>query len=251
MRPLYKILISLTTLLLLLTGCGEAEPKPQRIGNPSITPIQHATAVISWDDQTVYLDPTGGADAFTKQAQPDIILLTDIHKENLSIDTIKAVITEKTIVIAPKAVAEKLPEGVAKNLITLNNGDGTLQNDFFIEATPMYNLPEKPNSKHQKGRGNGYLVEKSGKRMYISGDTEDIPEMRSLRGIDIVLIGMNLPETMSVDAAASAILDFAPKEVYPYNYRGTDGLSDTAKFKKLVETGNEEIRVIQLDWYQK
>ena len=86
-------------------------------------------------------------------------------------------------------------------------------------------------------------------RVYFSGDTEDIPEMRSLQNIDKAFVCMNLPYTMTIEKAAEAVLDFAPKEVYPYHYRGQGGLSDVAKFKSLVNAGNPKIKVVQLDWY--
>lgn len=88
-----------------------------------------------------------------------------------------------------------------------------------IEAIPLYNLPESEDSRHTKGRGNGYVIEKNGKRIYISGDTADIPEMRKLQNIDIALVCMNLPYTMSVEDAADAVLDFTPEKVLPYHYR--------------------------------
>ena len=95
----------------------------------------------------------------------------------------------------------------------------------------------------------GYVIEKDDKRVYISVDTEDIPEMRNLADIDIAFICMNLPYTMTVESAASAVLDFKPETVFPYHYRGTEGLSDVSKFKELVNNGDSSINVTQLDWY--
>jgi L-ascorbate metabolism protein UlaG (beta-lactamase superfamily) len=94
-------------------------------------------------------------------------------------------------------------------------------------------------------------LERNGKRIYISGDTEDIPEMRNLKNIDIAFVCMNLPYTMTVEKAAEAVLAFKPKTVYPYHYRGENGFSDVAKFKSLVEADNPNIKVTQLDWYPK
>ena len=113
----------------------------------------------------------------------------------------------------------------------------------------MYNLPESSSSMHTKGRGNGYVVEAGNKVIYISGDTEDIPEMRDLKNIDIAFVCMNLPYTMDINQAASAVLDFKPKIVYPYHYRGKDGLSDVNEFKKMVNSANRMIGVRLLKWY--
>jgi len=113
----------------------------------------------------------------------------------------------------------------------------------------MYNLPEDANSKHPKGRGNGYLLSIDNKHIYISGDTEDILEMRMLRNIDIAFICMNLPYTMDINQAANAVLEFQPKIVYPYHYRGKNGYSDITKFKELVNTKNKNIEIRIRNWY--
>jgi len=116
---------------------------------------------------------------------------------------------------------------------------------------PMYNLRQEALRFHKKGRGNGYVLNLGEQRIYFSGDTEDIPEMRALKNIDKAFLCMNLPYTMTVDKAAEAVLDFIPKQVYPYHYRGNPNVSDVRRFAKLVGNGNPEIEVIQLDWYPK
>ena len=113
----------------------------------------------------------------------------------------------------------------------------------------MYNLPEAADSRHTKGRGNGYILTMGGKKIYLSGDTEDIPEMRALKDIDVAFVCMNLPFTMDINQAASAVLEFKPKIVYPYHYRGQGGLADVEGFKKLVNAGNPKIEVRLRSWY--
>jgi L-ascorbate metabolism protein UlaG (beta-lactamase superfamily) len=115
----------------------------------------------------------------------------------------------------------------------------------------MYNLPESADAKHTKGRGNGYVLKLGGKTVYISGDTAGIPEMRGLKNIDVAFVCMNLPYTMDVPEAAAAVLDFKPKIVYPYHYRGANGFSDTEAFKKLVNASNTSIDVRLRNWYSK
>ena len=102
---------------------------------------------------------------------------------------------------------------------------------------------------HTKGRGNGYVLTMGEKNIYISGDTQGIPEMRSLKNIDIAFICMNLPYTMDVQEAADAVLDFEPKIVYPYHYRGKEGFSDIQEFKKMVEAKDKNIEVRLRNWY--
>ncbi|NND88969.1 MAG: MBL fold metallo-hydrolase [Flavobacteriaceae bacterium] len=262
-----KVLYFLATLTLaVFTSCNENTKSEETVGEVrvdvdtnqdefaqnklfSVTPISHATMVMKWNDQTIFVDPVGGADAFENFERPDIILVTDIHGDHLNIETLEGITGEDTRIIAPQAVVDELPKGLKGKTMMINNGQKNDIMGFEIEAIPMYNLPESEDSRHIKGRGNGYVIESDGKRLYISGDTEDIAEMRQLQNIDIAFVCMNLPYTMTVESAADAVLDFAPDTVYPYHYRGKDGLSDVKKFEQLIKAGNADIKVTQLDWY--
>lgn len=263
-----KSILAIYCLGMLITSCKNEEKKEvisinetevssetnqdmQTSNAIEIEPISHATAVIKWGDAIIYTDPVGGAKVFEGKDAPSIVLITDIHGDHMDATTLKALNLEKAKVIVPQAVKEKLPNEMSSKLMVLNNGESVEVEGLNINAIPMYNLPEAKDAMHTKGRGNGYVLEKAGQRLYISGDTEDIPEMRALENIDVALICMNLPYTMTVEDAADAVLAFAPKKVYPYHYRGKEGLSDVEKFKELVNKGNKEIEVIQLDWYPK
>jgi len=217
----------------------------------TITPVEHASMVLNWDGTLIYVDPVGGKEAYNNYSEADMILVTDIHGDHMDIPTLEAVAAEKTVLFAPKAVFDKMPENLQNKTQVIKNGEKVSDFEMTIEAIPMYNLRPEALKFHEKGRGNGYVLERNGKRIYISGDTEDIPEMRNLKNIDIAFVCMNLPYTMTVEKAAEAVLAFKPKTVYPYHYRGTEGLSDVSKFKSLVEAGNPEIKVTQLDWYPK
>lgn len=216
-----------------------------------VIPVSHATTIIKWDGTTIYIDPVGGAETFDAYPKPDLILITDIHGDHLNIKTLEGLETSQAKIIVPQAVAQKIPLNFAPQLDVLNNGDSKERYGFTTTAIPMYNLREEALKFHSKGRGNGYVIEKDGKRVYFSGDTEDIPEMRGLKNIDVAFICMNLPYTMTEESAALAVLEFKPKKVYPYHYRGTEGLSDVTKFKELVNKGDASIEVVQLDWYPK
>jgi len=127
---------------------------------------------------------------------------------------------ETTVVIAPAAVAKTILEAQV-----INNGEKKKFGDLEVEAVPMYNLQRGPQPGalyHTKGRGNGYVLTLGGKRIYISGDTEAIPEMRALKNIDVAFVCMNLPYTMTPEEAAAGVKAFRPKVVYPYHYRGSD-----------------------------
>lgn len=214
-----------------------------------IDPISHATAVINWGDNVIYLDPVGGAEAFEGKEDPDLVLITDIHGDHMDAETLQSLNLGDTRIIVPQAVKDELPQEMHNQLTVLNNGETINIMGFEIEAIPMYNLPEDPEAYHPKGRGNGYVLEKDGKRFYIAGDTEDIPEMRNLQNIDMALVPMNLPYTMDVEQAAEGVLAFEPKEVYPYHFRGQEGYADVDRFKELVEEKNDNIEVVLLEWY--
>lgn len=217
-------------------------------GPLTITPILHGTLVLEWQDQVIYVDPYGGASRFEGIKAPTAILITDIHGDHHSAKTLSELAAMNATYIIPEAVSAILDSAFVNRLV-IANGESSTFGGIAIKAIPMYNLPESPESRHTKGRGNGYILTFGNKTVYISGDTEGITEMRSLKNIDIAFVCMNLPYTMDVDQAASAVLDFKPKTVYPYHYRGQGGLSDVAQFKELVQAENSKIDVRLRNWY--
>ncbi|GGK82673.1 MBL fold metallo-hydrolase [Rufibacter glacialis] len=230
-------------------------PAPDRIktnqGDLVVQPVTHGSLVLQWNGKTVWVDPYGGATLYTGLAKPDLILITDIHGDHLDLKTLQALPVSGAILVAPQAVVDQLPDPMKAKAVVLANGAKTTQQGLEIAAVPMYNLPETADSRHPKGRGNGYVVRLGNKNVYLSGDTEDIPEMRALKNIDVAFVCMNLPYTMDVDQAASAVLAFKPKMVYPYHYRGQNGLSDVNAFKTKVEAGKQPIEVRLRQWYPK
>jgi L-ascorbate metabolism protein UlaG (beta-lactamase superfamily) len=236
-----------TILLAALLALAQDTIKTDK-GDLTVIPIQHATFVLKWGGKTVFVDPTGGGDGFKEHGKPDLILITDIHGDHHDPKTLSAVRTPESMVVTPAAVAEKM--GADKSGVTLlANGEKSKCGEIGIEAIPMYNLTPERKNNHTKGRGNGYVLTMGGKRIYISGDTEDIPEMRGLKDIDAAFVCMNLPYTMDVEHAADAVLAFKPKVVYPYHYRGKE-MSDVEKFKSLVAK-DKSIEVRLLKWYGK
>lgn len=228
-------------------------PDPDRIetknGTLVVQPVFHGSVVFNWNNITVYVDPYGGPKAFKDLGAPDLVLITDIHGDHLNMETLKAIDMAKATLVVPQAVADQLPEDLKARALILGNGQTTSQKGISISAVAMYNLPETADSRHPKGRGNGYVLNLGDKTIYLSGDTEDIPEMRGLKNIDVAFVCMNLPFTMDTDQAASAVLEFRPRIVYPYHYRGKEGLSDTEAFKRSVNTANPAIDVRLRDWY--
>lgn len=218
-------------------------------GDLIIQPIIHGALVLTWNDQTIYVDPYGGAVRFEGLADPDIILITDIHGDHLNQNTLNEFNLEGAQFFIPQAVYDKLPEEMQQLSIVINNGENKDVEGVNLAAIPMYNLPEDETSRHTKGRGNGYVLTMGGKKVYISGDTEDIPEMRNLENIDVAFVCMNLPFTMDIEQAANAVNEFKPAMVYPYHYRGREGLADVELFKKMVNAENPQIEVRLKNWY--
>ncbi|MCK4994329.1 MAG: MBL fold metallo-hydrolase [Candidatus Omnitrophica bacterium] len=208
-----------------------------------VSPVNHASFVMQIGDFTFFVDPVEDAQLYRAFAAPDFILVTDIHHDHLNKQVVDALKGPKTIIVGPQAVIDILGYGQA-----LNNDEAKTFGSITIFAIPMYNLTKKRLQFHPKGRGNGYLINTNANRVYISGDTEDIPEMRALRKIDYAFICMNLPYTMSVKQAASAVLEFKPSIVYPYHYRGKNMVGDIYEFKALLK-GADDIEVRLLNWY--
>ena len=243
--------LTIITASIWFSGMAQLSPSDAietKDGPLTVQPVMHATLILTINGVTIYVDPSG-ADHFKGLKPPDLILITDIHGDHFDLKTLDAVKQATTWLVVPQVVADKLPEADKAHLIILKNGDQKVVSGISISAIPMYNLPESPTAMHTKGRGNGYVLGIGGKNIYLAGDTQGIPEMRSLKNIDVAFICMNLPYTMDVKEAADAVLAFKPKIVYPYHYRGQNGLSDVNEFKKLVEAGDKHIEVRLRNWY--
>jgi len=207
-----------------------------------ITPIRHATFVLEFGDEVIIVDPVANAD-YSEFGEPSVILITDTHPDHWHMETVAMLMTVKTKVIGPRAVADEWG-GIDT---VLEHEKFATTGNITVEAVPMYNIERGPREGevyHPKGRGNGYVVDIGFHRVYIAGDTECIPEMKELEGIDAAFIPMNLPYTMTPTEAAECVKTFMPKVVYPYHHRGSDlgvltwRLEDTP-----------EIEVVILDWY--
>lgn len=228
---------------------AEADMVVTEDGDLRIQPVQHASMILEWGGQVIYVDPHGGIDYYQGQTPPTLILITDVHQDHYDLKTIEAIGGKEVDIVAPAAVAAMMPSEYHEYITELANGMEIEWEGIEIQAIPMYNLPEADDAFHVKGRGNGYVLNLGGVRLYISGDTEDTPEMRGLENIDIAFLSMNLPYTMNVEQAASAVGDFQPSVVYPYHYRNGDGKQGpVSEFAKMVNReGQTEVRL--KDWY--
>jgi L-ascorbate metabolism protein UlaG (beta-lactamase superfamily) len=239
-----KTAIALLFSAALLSGSALAADQTQNFSTQAsmvrITPIYHAAARIVAGRDTIYIDPAKPA-KIDGMTPGDLILITDIHGDHMDAADVTALSKTGTLVIAPAAVAKTITQAKV-----LANGETTRWRDWKITAVPMYNINHnQPNGQpyHDKGRGNGYVLNYGGKNFYFAGDTEGTPEMRALKNIDVAFIPMNLPYTMTPAEAADAVKAFHPKVAIPYHYKG----QDIAIFKKALEGSGIEVRL--LDWY--
>lgn len=208
---------------------------PTKGGDITVHPVNHASFVMETPVGTIYCDPVGDVSLYADFPRPDLILVTHHHGDHYNADTLAGLVGDNTIIITNPAVMDQLPDALKAKASSIANGEATTFNGLSIDAIPAYNMTEGREKFHPKGRDNGYVLSFDGFRIYISGDTEDIPDMRALKDIDLAFICMNLPFTMDAKAAASAVVEFKPKFVYPYHYRGRDdGTQDPAEFEKLV-----------------
>ena len=223
-------------------GARQVQTFRTSAGPVKITPVIHASLLIEAGGKDIYIDPAKPGN-FTGLPAGDLILITDIHGDHMDPSVISTVSKPGTEIVAPPAVVKTVT--TAK---PISNGETKRWGGWTIEAVPMYNLKRGPSAGtlyHDKGRGNGYILTYGGKRFYFSGDTENIPEMRALKNIDVAFVCMNLPYTMPPEEAADAVKAFHPKIVIPYHYRG----SDLAVFQKGLEGTGIEVRL--LEWYPK
>ncbi|MCO4743743.1 MAG: MBL fold metallo-hydrolase [Proteobacteria bacterium] len=218
--------------VLLLLACGTPtapSPPPTAVSAPAKTepsadlelhPIEHGTLYFTHGDTVLWLDPVGSLEGHPKA---DVVLITDIHGDHLDADALSAIRKADATVVAPQPVAAQLPEGAVTTVLA--NDATTTIGALSITATPMYNHtrgPEPGKLFHDKGRGNGYLIEVGAERVYIAGDTACTDEMRALTGVTHALVPMNLPYTMPPEEAADCVRSFKPVKVTPYHHRGSD-----------------------------
>ena len=216
-------------------------------GTMTVHPVAHASVVLKTPKGVIYVDPVGDPSAYADLGAPDFILITHHHGDHFNNDTLAAVADENTVMMVNPEVMGKLPTEMQAKSTALANGESGAWNGITVDAIPAYNVTEERLKFHPKGRDNGYVLNMDGFRIYLSGDTEDIPEMRALKDIDLAFVCMNLPFTMDVEAAASAVAEFMPTYVYPYHYRGKDGgTQDPEKFAQLI---GDAVKVKLGDWY--
>jgi len=222
-----------------LTGSVEAFEKDvvkTNAGDLEITFIGHGSLMLKFAGKIIHVDPYSKLADYSKLPKADLIFITHEHHDHLDPAALQQITTGKTTLVLTEKCAEQVPGG-----IIMHNGDTKVVGGIAVEAVPAYNLVHKRENGqffHPKGEGNGYLLTFGDKRIYIAGDTENVPEMSQLKRIDIAFLPMNLPYTMTPEMTAAAAKSFKPKVLYPYHY----GETDPARLVSLLK-GNPEIEL--------
>lgn len=205
-------------------ACASGEPLPNTEvfkapegGKVTITMISHGSIEISYKDCEIQVDPVGSAIDYSAAPKADLVLITHEHGDHLDPYAVTAITKEGTTVICNAASASQL-EGAQ----IMANGDTKTVGDVVVTACPAYNISEGRTRFHPQGNGNAYLLTVGGLKIYVGGDTEDIPELAQLQGVDIAFLPVNQPYTMTVEQCISAALAMNPKVLIPYHLGDTD-----------------------------
>ena len=200
----------------------------ERFGTASGTPvdivlIKHGSLAISYDGLSIQVDPVaehGKSTDYAKEfPKADVILVTHEHGDHLEDATIATLTGENTVLLLNQTSRDRIGRGEV-----IRNGEtrGLCEGKIKLEAVPAYNTTPGRENFHPKGNGNGYVLTIDGLRIYIAGDTEDVPEMADLKDIDVAFLPVNQPYTMTVEQCVAAAKAFKPKVLIPYHFSKTD-----------------------------
>ena len=233
----YVFLVPLAAALL---GQGDFETDTIKTfqGDLKITFIGHGTLMFEFDDTVIHVDPVGRYADYSTLPKADLILVTHEHGDHLDPAAIEKIGKKETLLVATDACTQRVEPDVV-----MKNGDVKTLKSLKIEAVPAYNVIHMRSGGqpfHPQGVGNGYVITFGGKRVYVAGDTENIPELATLTGVDVAFLPMNLPYTMTPEMAADAARTLKPKILYPYHF----GQTDTSKLVELLKDAEEiEVRI--------
>ena len=201
--------------------------------------LVHSSIRVEYDGKEIMIDPvTKLGDKtidYTAMSKADYIFVTHEHHDHLDAEAIKQLISNNTQLITNQRCAEILGYGQ----VMINGDRLLLEDDFIVEAVPAYNTTEGHQQFHPKGRDNGFILTIDGLRIYIAGDTEDIPEMADIKDIDIAFLPCNQPYTMTVEQLVNAAQMVQPKVLFPYHY----GQTEVSGIPSLLENDGIEVRI--------
>jgi L-ascorbate metabolism protein UlaG (beta-lactamase superfamily) len=232
------LLASTATVAIAAGPALEKDVFPASGGDLEVTFVGHGSLFFGFGGKVIHVDPFGKLADYGTLPKADLVLITHAHGDHLDAAALTAVRKPETrILVAPACV------GKVEGATVLGNGEKTTVLGVTVEAVPAYNLVHKrPDGTpfHPKGEGNGYVVTFGKTRVYVAGDTENVPEMKALKAIDVAFLPMNLPYTMTPEMVEDAVRGFGPRILYPYHF----GDSDTARLvAMLADVKGTEVRI--------
>lgn len=239
--PTRSILL-ITAIFVSTVFFGQAQGKFQTdilktsAGDLQITCIGHGTLMFAYAGKVIHIDPVSMYADYSTLPKADLVLITHEHGDHLDPKAIQAVSTAATAVIVNPGAAKALPSATV-----MKNGETRTLAGVNIEAVPAYNLEK---AFHPKGNGNGYVLTFGDKRVYVAGDTENVPELKTLKNIDVAFLPMNQPYTMTPEQVADLARAIHPKILYPYHFGNTNtaALQDLLKDEKGIEVRIRELK---------
>lgn len=217
--------LPILSLALSRTAFAQAAPEADTIatdeGDIVVHPIDHASLVLGFAGETIYVDPVGGAAPYEGLPPPTAILITHGHGDHFDVATLEAIAGTAPI-LTSQEVFDKLPEALKANASAIANGAETSLNGMQVRSIAANNVTQDRLQYHPVGVGNGYVITLGQKQVYIAGDTEPTDDMLALTDIEIAFLPMNLPYTMTPDQAVEALNVFKPRIAYPYHYGDSD-----------------------------
>lgn len=206
-------------------------------GFVEVTFVGHGTLILKYNDHVIHIDPYSALADYSLFPGADLILITHQHGDHLDLKAIEKIRKNTTTIICNALSEPKLP-----GAFVMANGDTKQWMDITLEAVPAYNIRNERspgNPYHPAGEGNGYVITIADTRIYIAGDTENIPEMAKLKDIDVAFLPMNLPYTMTPEMVAEAVKMFSPSIIYPYHF----GNTDVTSLLPLIDQKRTEVRI--------
>ncbi len=219
----------------------ETDTMMTSMGDLTITFIGHGTLFFTFGAKVIHVDPWTQLADYSQLPPADLIMITHEHRDHLDPAAIEAIRTDSTVIVLAELCAEQVSGG-----IIMKNGDVDTVQGIPVEAVAAYNIVHKRQSGqpyHPPGIGNGYILTFGDLRVYVAGDTENIPEMKILEDIDVAFLPMNLPYTMTPEMVADAAGAFRPRILYPYHYSDTD--TDEI-LEQLKDSPEIEVRIRQM-----
>ena len=196
--------------------------------------LGHDGFKIAAGGKTIYIDPYQLGKAQQNKNDADIVLVSHNHFDHLSMDDLKHVIGKKTSIVAAKECTEQLKAARVAEVKGVSPGDRLTVQGVSVEVVAAYNMNKKFHPKADNKVG--FVVTIAGVRIYHTGDTDDIPEMSTIKP-DVALVPVSGTYVMTAEEAATAVNEkIRPKKLaIPMHYGSIVGSENDAKqFSELV-----------------